>query len=469
MKRNQYAAGALLACCLLLTSVGCNGSGNQYKQMDSETREKIMQLAKDDARLTGELENKTIKWLSDWNIDADPTGKSTPPELAIFQDRYGGKIEYYQCTYEERYTQLANYIKSDEGIDFFYGGNFDAFPKGAIRSMFVPYDEYIDLDNELWSDVKAINDSLVWKGQHYMAVVEMTGDNCVVVYNRDTMQEMGFEDPAELYRNDEWTWDVFEKMLEKFVDIENDRYGLDGWWFESGLSATTGVPYIGMQDGALVSNLADPGIERVQNFMYDLNTKGLVAIGVGDFGWTDKPEYIGEGKELFYPVGLWKMYTAKNQVDEKTKKDTGWAGLFGENCMFVPMPRDPDAGEYYVPASMNSYLFVKGGHNPEGVACFLNCKRLMMLNEDIAALGDQQFRSDYSWSEEMIEMKNSMNTLAMEHPFIDFKDGVSTDLHDLLDSGETGVRAAGKGVPWNETFAAIREPVQAMIDEANQS
>ena len=49
--------------------------------------------AKSDERLTGELENKTIKWLSTWDINSDATGKTTPVELAIFQERYGGKIE----------------------------------------------------------------------------------------------------------------------------------------------------------------------------------------------------------------------------------------------------------------------------------------------------------------------------------------------------------------------------------------
>ena len=63
---------------------------------------------------------------------------------------YGGKIEWHQTTYSARYDDLANAINSDEGIDFFYAGDWDAFPKGAVRGMFVPYDDYLDLDSELW-------------------------------------------------------------------------------------------------------------------------------------------------------------------------------------------------------------------------------------------------------------------------------------------------------------------------------
>ena len=58
------------------------------------------------------------------------------------------------------------------GVDFFYGGNWDAFPKGDVRGMFVPYDNYIDLDSELWADVKDANDAMMWNGGHYMAIVD---------------------------------------------------------------------------------------------------------------------------------------------------------------------------------------------------------------------------------------------------------------------------------------------------------
>lgn len=471
MRKMRFVLAALMASAICFAAVGC-GTKNPNAQfedrdVDSATREELKKLAVEDSRLTGELENKTIKWLSDWPIDSDGTGKTTPIDLAIFQERYGADIEWYSCIYEERYDQLAKYINSDEGIDFFYAGNFDAFPKGAIRDIFMPFDSYIDLDSELWKDVKDINDSIAWKGDHYMAVVQMTGDNCAVVYNRDTVAELGFDDPVKLFERGEWDWNQFQEMLEAFVDVPNQRYGLDGWWFESALSATTGVPYIALEDGQLVSNLSNGDIERVQNYMYGLNTKGLVAIGVGDFGWNVHPEYIGEGKELFYPIGLWGLYDVANETNLQGEP-TGWKVTYGENCMFVPMPKDPEASDYYIPANMESYVFVKGGANPEGVARYLDCKRMTIINEDIRKIADQQFINDYKWSDEMIEMKHTMDDMAAAHPVVDFKNGVDSDLASIIDDNQTGIRAAAKGVLWNETLGAIKEPVQAMLDTANK-
>ena len=124
----------------------------------------------------------------------------------------------------------------------------------------------------------------------------------------------------KLFNEGKWDWKAFQDSLQQFVDPENGQFGIDGWWFEAGLSATCGVPYIGLKDGKLVNNLKDPAIERLQNWMFELGTTNCVAIGVGDYGWTAMPNYIGEGKTLYYPCGAWALY------NDTWKKD------FGENA-----------------------------------------------------------------------------------------------------------------------------------------
>jgi hypothetical protein len=191
--------------------------------------------------------------------------------------------------------------------------------------------------------------------------------------------------------------------------------------------------------------------------MYELFNKNAVAIGTGDFGWSSKDYLIGEGSTLFYPCGLWALY----------KDASEWKATFGENCFFVPMPRDPEADAYYIPLNMNAYMFVKGGKNPEGVAKYLECKRLATLDTELAEIGNEAFVDDYSWTTEMIAMKNTMDAIALENPVLDFKYAVNTDLTDMLDSGEYGVRAASRGTPWSKSLATIKDAVAAIVDEAN--
>lgn len=462
MNKTKAFLAAFLALTAVLTATSCSTSGsssNPYADVDvaEDVRNKIKEnVLNSDILPADELENKTIKWLSDWDINPDSTGKNKPTELVAFEEKYGGKIEFIRCDYDDRYEKLAKMINSDEGIDFFYAGNMDAFPKGAIKSMFVPVDDYIDFSSPLWEDVQDVNDSLIWNGSHYCIVTQTTGDKVACVYNKKTIQEAGLKDPAELYANGEWDWNSFQNMLKSFVDVENQRYGIEGWWYEFAIMATTGVPAVEIKDGKLISNLSDPAMERVQNYLYDLNSTGCIAIGVGDYGWTSHPEFVGEGKVLFYPVGLYEFYTEPEQ----------WRTKFGDDAFFVPMPKDPDADDYYIPVGMESYCMVKGGQNPKGVARYLDCKRFAILDESTKAVGDQQFLDDYGWTQEMLDMKDSMQQLADKNPVYDFSTGVSADCAELLD-GE--LRAAAKGTPWNETYDSIHTLVDSMIDEANSA
>lgn len=439
---------------LLLTA--CGDSENQaIRDLDPETREYIKNTASQDELLEGEIENKEIKWLAVWDINPDNTGKNVPIDLAVFQERYGGKVKYYPVTFEERYEKLAKYINSGEGIDFFSGADMDAFPKGVLKDMFVPVDDYIDFNSPLWEEVKGVNDSFKWNDKHYMTAVSVNGNGCAVIYNKNTIAEAGFEDPCLLFERGEWNWNTFEKMLDEFVDNENQKYGIDGWWFQEAFVQTTGTPAIAFENGKLVNNLDTPAMERVQNYLYRLSINGNVAIGSNDYGWTEHPEYIGEGKLLFYPCGLWKLYMSQDK----------WQTVFGEDAAFVPMPKDPVSDKYYIPAGMDSYVFVKNGDNPEGTAKYLDCKRYVLLNKDLRNIADTQSKNDYGWSDEMIEMKNTMDNMALANPHFNFSNGASADIGEIIDKG---LRASSYGTPWSETFNSIYPAVKTLIDEINK-
>lgn len=461
MKSLKRTLSLISAMALITTFSACGTSSEVVndKDLDQATRDEIASIVAEEPLLTGELENKTIKWLGNWDINPDSTGKNVPIELAVFQERYGGKIESKIVAWSQRFDSLANGINGDEGIDFFTASDFDAFPKGIVKSMFVPVDDYIDYTSDLWKDVKDINDSLMWKGNHYIICNQVTGDNSVIIYNKDTIEEYNLEDPYELYQKNEWTWDKMEEMLLEFVDTSEERYGLDGWSFEAGISKTTGVAYVGLEDGKLVNNLRNPNLERVQQYMQDMYDKGLF-LNKADFDWAEQPQFIGEGKELFYPGGLYNLYTTPEQ----------WKATFGENVFFVPLPRDPNSEELYIPAGLDGYLMVRGGHNPEGVAKFSECKRATLLNDKTSEIANEQLFTEYNWTQEMYDMKFELDRLAQEHPVFDFYTGVSTDLTNILDSGSAGIRVSTSGeVTWAQAVEANYDAVDILIKEANDA
>ncbi len=48
--------------------------------------------------------------------------------LLSFQTKYGGKIEYVQTTWDNRYTDLAKAVMANDSPDFFPADDMDAFP-----------------------------------------------------------------------------------------------------------------------------------------------------------------------------------------------------------------------------------------------------------------------------------------------------------------------------------------------------
>ena len=407
-----------------------------------------------------ELENKTIKWFSFYDpFNASTSGNTKSLSLELFESKYGGNIEYIPTTWAQRFTDLSTNILGGTGIDFIAGGDLDSFPKGVPNGQFESYDQYVDFDSELWSSVKALNDQFELKGKHYLMATQATAGE-VVVYNRQTIEAQGFDDPAELLANGEWNWTAFKNMLLSFVDNDSEQYGLDGWFNEKPLMLSGGVAPVELKDGKLVDNLYDPRLEKTMNFMYELNQNGLV-LDKNLFNWSVHPEFIGEGKELFYITG---MYALEGAPDI-------WTVSYGdpEDVMFVPIPRADDSDKYYLPAGLDAYMLCKGAQNPEGVARFMECIIAASYDENAVAIADQKLKDVYGWTDEMVEMKHTINKMTAENPMYSIHTGCPTDLYNILDSGEYGIRAPFYGLDWPSVRESLADAAGVLIDEFNKS
>lgn len=424
--------------------------------LSQEEQEQINSVAD---QLTGELENKTIKWFSFYDpFHPTTSGNTKALSLELFEAKYDGKIEYIETTWQNRFNDLSTRIIGGDGIDFIAGGDLDSFPKGIPSGQFESYDSYIDWSNPLWAEWKDLNDKFIVNGKHYIICPQSTLGQ-VVVYNRGTVEAMGFDDPAELFEKGEWNWDTFKGMLLDYVDPAQDQYGLDGWFNEQPLMLTSGVPSVELKDGKLVHNLNDPNLERVMNFMYSLSTSELV-LDKSLFSWTEHPEFIGEGRELFYIGGMYVLEGAPEV----------WTATFGnqEDVMFVPLPKDPESSEHYVPAGLEAYMLCKGAQNPEGVMRFMECILAANADPQTQEIGVNKLRNDYGWREDMIEMRDKITELARKNPVYDIHTGCPTDLYDILDSGEYGIRAAFYGHDWATTRESLLDVTDIYINEFNE-
>ncbi|MBR1393853.1 MAG: extracellular solute-binding protein [Ruminococcus sp.] len=474
MRLAQKITAASLALLTAAAAAGCgssdssggdaaNSSVSSGKDLNESQKEQLASLADDSALATEELKNKTIKWLAHYDINP-AEGATKSPGLELFETKYDGKIEWVNCEYADRYTKLATLVMSNESPDFFPADDMDTFPKGAIKAMFQPIDDYIDLDSELWKDSKNFCDDFMFNGKHYIAVIKPT-PNLVCIYNTRTIEDNSLDDPAELYWKDQWTWDAFQDMCTSFTDTEAEKYGLDGYWYGNAISMTSGVPLIGMKDGIVVHNLEDPAIAKAQDFMYRLQMNN-VCFDRSSNGWKTRGdgttgEGLGSYMTLFIPTGLWA-------IEVPPEKSAIIGDIEDDEIMFVPMPRDPDGDKYYMSARVNGFNICTGAPNPEGVAAYLDC--IQVADQKASNIYEEVLRNDYKWNDDMIAMREECYRVCAENPVFDLQNGVSSDLEAVMVNVSQATMITGGGaMSWTEAVGSYKAKVQFLIDEANNS
>jgi ABC-type glycerol-3-phosphate transport system substrate-binding protein len=452
-------AGAMASC-------GSNGSSTEDTSsvkagvdLSDDAKAQIEELK--DQLPDIELENTTIKWMAHYDIN--PTdGAVKSPGLELFEQKYGGTIEWVQTTWDTRYDDLATKVMGKDSPDFFPASDMDTFPKGAIKGMFDPIDDVIDLDSDLWSSTKDASDEFVFNGSHYIAVIDVS-PNYVCVYNRTTIEEKGYDDPAELFAEGNWNWDTFSEMCLDFTDADNDMYALDGYWYVKALSETSGVAMIGLEDGLLVNNMSDPNIEKAQNFMYELE-KNNVVFDRSSNNWKTRGDGttgngLGSYQTLFIPVGLWAL-------EVSVENSAPFGDVEAGEIMFVPMPKNPDSDTYYISSRIEGYNLCKDAPNPEGFAAYMNC--LMVCKDSTQNITEDTLINEYKWTQEMVDMRETIYEMAAANPVFDLQDGVSSELSTQMESvSQATMLTGGNATTWTQCLSEYEKSVDFLVNEAN--
>ena len=283
---------------------------------------------------------------------------------------------------------------------------------------------------ELWADTKDIADQFSINGKHYIAVIKPT-PSYACFYNKTTIEDAGFEQPADLFEKGEWDWDIFEKMCLDFTDAENDMYALDGYWYNNAISDSCGVPIITMQDGKVVQNMSNPEIEKIQSRMYEL-----------------------QKNEVVFP--------------EPLKKTALFGDMEAGEIMFVPMPKNPASDTYYISARISGYNLCYKAPNPEGFAAYMACVKTATDSDVSTEIFEEQLRDEYKWNDEMIAMRKKIYEMTKENPVFDIHDGVSSDLKTIMnDVNQATMITGGDSMTWTECRTSNEGSVKYLIKEAN--
>ena len=426
----------VLALVLVFALVGCKSNKRQIIKLTLSTEDSEAILAAAGITLPDAesvaAAGSTVKYYA-WH---DPFHNYAEDEIIntgyfTFTEKYGCEVEWIECEWSQRFDGLANLVLAGTAPDF-YPGYAESFPTYYLKGVFQSVDDYVDYDDPLWAGTKEFAEKFFTIGSHkYMIVTDVTF-NCVCAYNRRVMDEWGFDDPAELYYNNEWTWDVFYEMCMEFSDPDEDRYALDGWACGPSFITSSGTTIVSLdaEQGKFVSNLDDPRLERAANVLYDLS-KNRCSYPIWDHGWSTRGNEgagIKEGLCLFWLRGAW---TFTGPVDEISNI---WGDVEAGELMFCPIPRDHNGdGNYYIDTIPSGYSLVSGAENPEGVALLAACERFKVIDPTVISIDRKQLVEVYKWNQEMLDMWDNCYELANSgNIVIDYENGIGSKLGSVI-------------------------------------
>ena len=337
-----------------------------------------------------------IRFMSYYDLNPVP-GADRSIALTLYEDVYGGKIEWVPTTEENMYDDLSKSVLGGDPVDMFpYTDN--ALPYGVSQGYFDPVDDYIDLDSDLWKDTKTLADKMAYQGQHYAVP---TGINEVygLIYSKQAIEDMdGFEDPLTLYNDGKWTWDTFISMMKEY-----DESGCAGF-IGKGIMQSTGEPYVKYDGSKFSSNLGSDALKAAGS------TQDEISGPMYDGSWYDTLD----DSILFLGMGSWALPQCNDEYDDG-------------DVAFVPYPSQDGSGKF-VTADINSKMLVKGSKNPAAVAAYLECERLANTEEKyVKAQKDAAVKNGFTQEQyDLITQLKNMDNVVFDFSY-GFSSKVSKD------------------------------------------
>ena len=238
------------------------------------------------------------------------------------------------------------------------------FPQSIFADLYEPLEGYIGKLDYFDSASpnnggisKTVNEAFQWKGKLYACGSAKSVYQEVLYYNKLKFQNAGLEDPYELWKKGEWTWEKFVSMGQGVTDLANNTGFLAAiditvWW------TICGVAPVSRSGDTFTENLGSQEIiAATQNY--------------ANLYYGDSPISVAKTGITAFDSG--KAYTMIAQTDGYTKyadnaKKSGQFGRNASNLGVVPIPSGLTKGGKYPGHAAQGYSAAKGAKEPS-LAC----------------------------------------------------------------------------------------------------
>lgn len=478
MKKLTRLLAALMSLTMIGALAGCGGGtstsessaedNSAYKEQDDVTVDATLvdEMVANDPDISGE----TIYWLSYYDLNPI-NNQDRSVALTLFEDKYGGKIEYISCTSTTMFDTLASRILGGDPVDM-CPYEWGALPNGVTKEQYQPLDDYLDLEDEIWSDMSDVIDMFEYNGKHYVVPYSLS-DPLLITYSRTMCEENGLEDPYDLYEDGEWDWDAFMEMMTTFVSNAPEgetRYGINGW-FGQAITMSTGESFVEYDGEKFSNNITSPALEEAEGIMEE-----IMKLKLYDPTWYGA--LPSDGSTLFFAMADWAI--GASNINNVPEPEVSEDGIIEENdLMVVPFPKQPGTDEYYLNTNFGARMFVKNSDKGDAVAAYIKCERLAaMIDEYQEASKEKALIPEYNaqgklksyLTEEQYDAVQEYKDPTNISPVFDFGFGMGSRMY-----GDGDYTYETRGVMNNltnallngekDSWAVIRDEWSAVIDE----
>lgn len=294
---------------------------------------------------------------------------SNQVNLAKFETELGGTIEIITSgSGNEYFEKLGTLVASGSSPDL-VRYEWRSFPHGMSYNMYTPLESYIDINSDLWKDMKPVADQFKFNGHYYYFPNELK-TNFALNYNQITIENGNLDDPMKLLAEDKWTWTAFEKMLKDWCDKDPNHIGYNG---VGGMAfvLTTGKKVVEVNGSDIINNLRDADVTRCMQWLEKLHKGGLTGVTEEQTaatshsnGYESPQAAFVDGNLLFLGMDpSWTYPAAKEELDKQGKDN---------DMRFVPFPRDDNSTTYYHGIDTIGFLVPNGAKNIKGAVDWIN-------------------------------------------------------------------------------------------------
>ena len=464
-----------LAALMIVALVGCGSKKREPIQLTLSTEDSEAILAAAGVRLPDAeitpAAGSSITYFS-WQ---DTMNNYSEDEIVntgywTFREKYGCSVIFDETTYNSRYDDLANRIMADSSPDFFPAGvsSEATFPMYCVRGTFVPVDDYIDYTDPLWADMAEPAEAFALGSRHYAFVTDVTFRN-VCPYNTRVINEWGYDDPAELYYNDEWTWDKFYNMCMDFSDGDENRYALDGYAYNGALvQEASGHKFVAKdENGHYASNIDDPVLEQANELVYNLVKNGCV-YHEGNNYWAGRDNHT-EGAGMKEGLCLFYITIFGNIQGPVADISNIWGDVTEGELMFVPLPRnDKGDGEYYLASIPAGYMLISGAKNPDGVALYAACERFKIIDPTVDRIDRKQLQVTYLWTQEMLDMYDECRKIILKNSYMYLNGNFIDNLNNAYNPFRDDIARGGASTSWAQLKEQYKDQFEYYLQEQNK-